>query len=424
MTRSQQRIQHLLVFGLAGLVSALPASARDPKVQVQSQTTAGESSPPPRPAPPPPAARPAAPPARVAPSAPSRPTGDSGSSRSSGETSGSRSSSPSFRPTPQSPGDSRGGRNFEGFRRTREVERVGEHSRRHDTQTRRRHQEREHPQSPQRYRTSNSWDHDHHGGWYGYRYPRYGWYSPSYYCYYGAFGFWYPGFLGYGYGPGRRAYGPPVIHVDAYGEAVGALDLDVSPEEAEIYVDGHYVGIADNFDGFPTFLWLEEGVYDIAIYRPGYRTIFRQYTIYPGTVVDIEDRMQPGESVHPREHAKAAIVERVENPSIDDLELDEPVDEGGMGDPDMDESDSVAGEIGRVLLSVKPSDAAVYLNGHFLGTALEVAALKAGLVVDPGTHVLEVARPGYETRRVELEIVAGRRLSLEVDLKKSAGGAD
>ncbi|MCP4661949.1 MAG: hypothetical protein GY856_41630, partial [bacterium] len=52
----------------------------------------------------------------------------------------------------------------------------------------------------------------------------------------------------------------------AYGSEIGALDLDIDPEEAQIYLDGELIGTADNFDGFPEFLWLEEGTYDLVFY--------------------------------------------------------------------------------------------------------------------------------------------------------------
>ncbi len=85
------------------------------------------------------------------------------------------------------------------------------------------------------------------------------------------------------------------------GTGAGALDLDLSPENAQIFVDGEYVGVADDYDGFPTFLWLERGTYDIAFFLPGYQTIVRQYTVRPGQVIDVEDRMTSGDSIPPEE---------------------------------------------------------------------------------------------------------------------------
>ena len=110
---------------------------------------------------------------------------------------------------------------------------------------------------------------------------------------------WGPGWGWWGpawYGP---AWGYPRVYPNpAYGN-FGALDTDVSPERAEVWVDGKRVGLADDFDGYPNFLWLEKGTYDVVFYLPGHRTLARQYSIYPGLVIDVEDRLEKGEAVHP-----------------------------------------------------------------------------------------------------------------------------
>jgi len=39
------------------------------------------------------------------------------------------------------------------------------------------------------------------------------------------------------------------------------VDTDVEPEEAQLYLDGRFIGTADDFDGHPDFLYLEPGFY-------------------------------------------------------------------------------------------------------------------------------------------------------------------
>ena len=49
---------------------------------------------------------------------------------------------------------------------------------------------------------------------------------------------------------------------------------------------------------------------------------------------------------------------------------------------------------------------------------LSLELWRAGpLVVDPGTHVVEVARPGYRTERLDVEAVSGEEVWLEVELE-------
>ena len=62
----------------------------------------------------------------------------------------------------------------------------------------------------------------------------------------------------------------------------------------------------------PNYLWLDEGTYDVVFYYPGRKTLARQYTIYPGLVIDVEDRLEEGESVHPLDLGPKSHVNRDE----------------------------------------------------------------------------------------------------------------
>ena len=81
----------------------------------------------------------------------------------------------------------------------------------------------------------------------------------------------------------------------------GALDLDVSPGRTQVYIDGQYLGIVDRYDGWPSYLWLERGTYEIVFYLDGYRTLARRVTIQPELVIKLDDRLKPGPSIRPEE---------------------------------------------------------------------------------------------------------------------------
>jgi PEGA domain-containing protein len=115
---------------------------------------------------------------------------------------------------------------------------------------------------------------------YGYYYPR-GYYPYVYGAYpygFGAFGLgyfyynpyrWYPG-----YAPGFSTYS----YYDGYRRPfstfdIGELRLDVSPRHAQVYVDGYYSGVVDDYDGAFQALKLESGTYRIEITAPGFETL-------------------------------------------------------------------------------------------------------------------------------------------------------
>jgi hypothetical protein len=117
---------------------------------------------------------------------------------------------------------------------------------------------------------------------YGYYYDPFG--------YYGSY--WYPGYslgLGYfyydpywygGYGyqgggySGRYAYGP-----------AGSLRLKIKPRDAQVFVDGYFVGNVDSFDGVFQRLSIEAGGHKIEIRAPGYETLQFDVLITPGETV-------------------------------------------------------------------------------------------------------------------------------------------
>ena len=66
----------------------------------------------------------------------------------------------------------------------------------------------------------------------------------------------------------------PRVYVYSGGHRVAtsgyaAIKTDVEPDEAEVWLDGKYVGTADDFDGYPDFLYLEPGAYHLEFRLPG-----------------------------------------------------------------------------------------------------------------------------------------------------------
>ncbi|MBI2186292.1 MAG: carboxypeptidase regulatory-like domain-containing protein [Acidobacteria bacterium] len=144
---------------------------------------------------------------------------------------------------------------------------------------------------------------------YGYPYSRYspypysGYYSGYYPYGYGSFGLgflyydpyrWHPGAYagsGYGgYGYGGYGYGGYGYGGYGYGSSfstfdIGELRLDVSPRHAQVFVDGYYAGIVDDFDGAFQGIRLAPGAYRIDITAPGFETLTFDVRIAPGQKV-------------------------------------------------------------------------------------------------------------------------------------------
>ena len=146
------------------------------------------------------------------------------------------------------------------------------------------------------------------GGYYrpGGSYYRYYPYDPYYLYGYGAFGlgafyydpFWWGGYpYGYGYGSpwgyggyygGGGYYRDPQ---DADG-VKGGLKLKISPEEAEVFVDGYYVGVVDDYNGPFQRLPLVAGTHRIEIRAAGFTSLTFDVKIEPRETISYHGELQ------------------------------------------------------------------------------------------------------------------------------------
>lgn len=265
-----------------------------------------------------------------------------------------------------------------------------------------------------------------------------------------GWGWWgWPGYYGY-YGPG---YDRPY----AYGPSVewARIDTDVSPEEAQIYLDGRYIGTADDFDGNPDYLYLKTGRYRIEFRLEGYETLTRQIEARPGMTLGFTDKLhkiagakqygsyerpkQQGEvrryygkrrdsveAIDPSSQPPEASVSAYEG-SDEDRETPPAEDRPPARRPRRDRDQY--GERGdwrgqspkaevrtRLRLNVEPSDAAVYVDDRFVGTAEEVNSLERGITVSPGKHTVTVSRPGFRDKTSDITVEQGRTETLEISL--------
>jgi hypothetical protein len=65
----------------------------------------------------------------------------------------------------------------------------------------------------------------------------------------------------------------------------GGLSFDIQPFDADLYVDGEYVGPVGTFTPYGEPLTLWPGVHHIAIVREGFRTMEWEVTVEPGRVI-------------------------------------------------------------------------------------------------------------------------------------------
>ena len=121
----------------------------------------------------------------------------------------------------------------------------------------------------------------------------------SYFSPYFGFGYGWGPYWGYPYGPyGPYAYGPEggVDMNAAMMAGYGAIDLNVKPNRAEVWVDGKFVGEARDLDGSPSYLWLKDGTHQVVISKGGYVNFDAKVNVLRGVKKELKVRLQEGPS--------------------------------------------------------------------------------------------------------------------------------
>jgi hypothetical protein len=246
------------------------------------------------------------------------------------------------------------------------------------------------------------------GSYYGYPSPY--WYANPWYGY--QWGYPYP---------------PPYPY---YGWVEASVRLEVTPRDAEVYVDGYYAGTVDDFDGTFQRLRVEPGQHDIEIYKDGFRPLRQKAYLSADNTFRIRQALQPlgaGEQMEPRPQPvnppqagqppygqqpqgapgpRGRSGRRVPPPSGDPRGSQPPEARGGQP----------SGEYGSVAIRVQPADVEVTIDG-------EVWRGPTGqdrLVIDltEGSHTIEIRKPGFRTYVTQVEVKRGETASLNVSLRQ------
>jgi hypothetical protein len=69
--------------------------------------------------------------------------------------------------------------------------------------------------------------------------------------------------------------------------------IDLPQRDAEVYVDGYFAGIVDDYDGAFQQLNLEAGPHRIEVRAPGFTPISFEVNIAPGRTITYRTQLRP-----------------------------------------------------------------------------------------------------------------------------------
>jgi hypothetical protein len=250
------------------------------------------------------------------------------------------------------------------------------------------------------------------GGHYYYRGPNVyrPYYASPYYWYGGFYGgyYSYPFYFSVGVGPyAPYYYGYPHYPWYPYDPAA-SLRLQVTPREAEAFIDGFYAGTVDDFDGTFQRLRLYPGEHTIEVFLPGHRILTQRIYLQVGKTFTVRAALQPlapgePEPVRPSDGAGAHSRTPAARPSGSTEENDDVEWPPQLGPRT---------PFGILALRVQPGDAAVTIDGDVWDGSDETGPLMVHLAA--GAHAIGIRKQGYRTYITELTVRPGETTTLNV----------
>ncbi len=241
--------------------------------------------------------------------------------------------------------------------------------------------------------------------------------AAPYYPYYPfAFG------LGWGYGPWYPYpyYGYPYYSVDPGG----SLKLEVKPPQAEVYVDGYYAGIVDDFDGTFQRLHTTPGEHEISLFLDGYRAIHQKLYVQPNVTTKVKYEMVKlgaGEQPEPKPQPPNPPPQNYDpgqnpypGPPSTRRAPPQPREPRNPGEPGDPRAAEVNG-YGTLSVRVQPGGADIMVdNEKWNGPEGQERMF---IELPEGRHMVEIRKGGFRSYITDVDIRRGETASLNVSLR-------
>jgi hypothetical protein len=278
-----------------------------------------------------------------------------------------------------------------------------------------------------------------------------GYYRPYYYD-----PFFYRGFYDPFYAGWYPVYGQYPIYGQYprsryYSGNWSSARLQVKPRDAQVYLDGYFVGIVDQFDGIFQRLDVPTGEHDLVVYLKGFKS-YRQRTLFrPGETYHFKAILEPlptgmAEEPPPQPSANRPDPYRQDpygrdpynrdpyardpygrdpgqDPNRDPMPPPQPGERGRpMPPPERpgDRRSSDSSNFGTLNIRVQPGDAVVVIDDEKWDSPDAGSRLVVQLA--GGSHRVEVRKDGFKPYNSTIQIRPGETQSLNISLPP--GGND
>jgi hypothetical protein len=233
--------------------------------------------------------------------------------------------------------------------------------------------------------------------------------------------------------PGLAFAGQFVVYPQYPVQYVGpdsSVRLEVKPKEAEVFVDGYYAGIVDDFDGTFQRLRLPPGQHEITIYLSGYHTVRQHIFLTPDNTFKLKydmEKLGPDDQPEPRPVPPPAPPQMSQSPQQGSPYPQYP-QSGRPGrhqqpqqvppqtqDPRGSLPPAGQPPTGTLAIRVQPLDAELLVDGQrWQGPQQNDSLL---IELPEGRHTIEVRRSGYRTYVTEVDVHPADTTSVNISLR-------
>jgi hypothetical protein len=208
-----------------------------------------------------------------------------------------------------------------------------------------------------------------------------------------------------------------------------AVKLEVKPKQAEVFVDGYYAGVVDDFDGTFQSLRLPPGEHEIELYLDGYRTNRQKIYLQPDNTFKLKhemERLGAGEQPEPRPQPtepppSAAAPGAPGQPGNAPPPYARRPPPPPRGQQDPRGARAPEASYGTLSVRVQPGPADIIVDGErWQGPEGQERIF---IELPEGRHTIEIRRQGYRSYVTEVDVRRGETTPLNVSLRSQDDGS-
>ena len=202
-----------------------------------------------------------------------------------------------------------------------------------------------------------------------------------------------------------------------------AVKFEVKPKQAQVYVDGFYAGIVDDYNDWYQRLYTAPGAHEITLFLEGYRTHTQRAYLATDHTFKVKFQMEKlpaGETAErpppppppppPDEQAGPNQRPRPYGRPGQPPTRNAPADPSATGAP----PPSAERARGTLELHLQPADAEVLVDGQSWQRS---GADRVTIDLSEGRHNVQVRKPGYVGYLTDVDIRSGETETLTVTLR-------